>query len=56
VDGHEFPYPESNLAGDGKYAPFRVFDITAQDYVGEQHPTRDDAEAAMRELEGRNNG
>lgn len=43
VDGHEFDNEESNLAGDGRYAPFRVFDIAAQDYVGPTYSTTDAA-------------
>lgn len=44
VDGYEFPDEESNLAGDGQFAPFRVFNINAQDYVGGTYTTREAAQ------------
>lgn len=47
VDGHEFPEEESNLAGDGEFAPFRIFDIEAQDYLPGTYETRGGAENAL---------
>lgn len=44
VDGHEFANAESNLAGDGQFPPFRVFDVEAQDYLPGTFPTRIAAE------------
>lgn len=52
VDGHEFPNEESNLAGDGRHAPFYVFDSDAQDYVGGPYDTRELAQRAARKLVG----
>lgn len=47
VDGHEFADRESNLTGDGKFAPFRIFDTDAQDYLPGEYPTRAAAENAL---------
>jgi hypothetical protein len=44
VDGHETDDPESNLAPDYDHAPFMVFDIAQQDYVGGMFATRADAQ------------
>lgn len=44
VDGHEFPNEESNLAGDGEFPPFRIFDTNAQDYVCGTFATREAAQ------------
>lgn len=44
VDGHQFDNPESDLLGDGGFAPFYVFDIAAQAYLPYQFATRADAE------------
>ncbi|WP_425902475.1 hypothetical protein [Agrobacterium radiobacter] len=44
VDGHEFENEESALAGDGEFAPFRIFDIENQDYLPGTYPTREEAE------------
>lgn len=50
VDGHEFPDEESNLLGDGKFPPFRIFDVEAQDYVGDKFETRIEAEVECRRM------
>ena len=47
VDGHEYDDPESNMLGDGQWAPFRVFDINAQGYLPGEYNTRQEAEEAM---------
>lgn len=44
VDGHEYEDPESNLAGDGEFPPFRVFDIEEQDWLGTPYDTREAAQ------------
>jgi hypothetical protein len=44
VDGHEFENEESALAGDGRFAPFRIFDIKNQDYLPGTYQTREEAE------------
>lgn len=53
VDGHEFENEESNMAGDGNFPPFRIFDTDKQDYVGPEYPTRAAAEAALDLLKGK---
>lgn len=45
VDGHTYKNEESDLAGDGQFAPFYVFDIAAQDYLPGTFPTRNQAQA-----------
>lgn len=40
VDGYEFDDLESCQLGDGKFAPFMVFDTFAQDYLPTKHKTR----------------
>jgi hypothetical protein len=50
VDGHEFENAESNLAGDGQFPPFWIFDIQAQDYVGPTYETREAAQAECDKL------
>jgi hypothetical protein len=52
VDGHEFDNSDSPLAGDGAFAPFRVFDIPAQDYVPGTYPNRDLAQDVADYLNG----
>lgn len=52
VDGHEFNDSDAPLAGDGKFPPFRVFDIPAQDYVPGNHKTREGAQAVADYLNG----
>lgn len=47
VDGHEFNNVDSEMAGDGQFAPFRVFDTKAQDYLPGTYATRVDAERAI---------
>lgn len=45
VDGHEYDNEDSDLAGDGEFAPFYVFDIEGQDYLPGTYPTREAAQA-----------
>lgn len=45
VDGYETESRESNLAGDGAFPPFLIFNPPAQDYVPGAYPTREEAEA-----------
>lgn len=52
VDGHEFPDEESELSGDGQYAPFYIFDTDAQDYLPGTYESREEAEAALSSMEG----
>jgi hypothetical protein len=52
VDGHEFENEESNLAGDGQFPPFRIFDINAQDYLPGIYASRADAELICGMLNG----
>lgn len=40
VDGHEFENEESDMLGDGEFAPFMVFDIEKQDYCAGTYETR----------------
>ena len=44
VDGREFNTDDSPLAGDGKFGPFYVFDIDAQDYLPGTYTTREDGQ------------
>jgi hypothetical protein len=50
VDGHEFPDLESNWMGNGKFPPFAVFDIDAQENLQPFYNTREEAEEVMRTL------
>lgn len=52
VDGHQFPNEESDLLGDGKHPPFRVFNIAAQDYEPGTYPTRKAAQEVADRLNG----
>lgn len=45
VDGYETESRESNLAGDGAFPPFLIFNPPAQDYMPGAYPTREEAEA-----------
>lgn len=45
VDGHLFENEDSDLAGDGEFAPFYVFNIEAQDYLLPPYPSRAEAQA-----------
>lgn len=47
VDGHEFDDTESAWLGDGKFPPFAVFDIDAQENLPGRYPSRVEAECAM---------
>lgn len=44
VDGHENADPDSPLAGDGQFGPFRIFDINAQEYLPGLFFRRDEAQ------------
>lgn len=46
VDGYEFDDPDSNLAADGEFAPFLIFDIEQQDYVDVKFDDRTVAQTA----------
>ena len=50
VDGYEFPTDDSNLAGDGEFPPFLIFDTRKQDYLPGSYATRAEANAALRRL------
>lgn len=49
VDGAVYPNdPEGPLfQGDGQYPPFVIFDVTAQENLPKQYPTREAAETAL---------
>lgn len=44
VDGHTFDDPDSDLAGDGQFAPFMIFMPAEQDYLHGTFATRAEAE------------
>ncbi len=44
VDGREYDDPDSPLTGDGKFGPFEIFDIKAQDWLPGQYSTREGAQ------------
>ena len=46
VDGHEYDDPDSDLAGDGQFAPFYVFDADLQRNVAGPFDSRAEAEEA----------
>lgn len=50
VDGHEYPNADSNLAGDGQYPPFRIFNTDKQDYLPGKFNLRASAEAVAAKL------
>lgn len=50
VEGHEFPDPESCIAPDGEFPPFRLFSPAAQDYLRAEFPDRATAETACAAL------
>lgn len=50
VDGHTYPDPESDCAGDGQFPPFAVFDVDAQENLLPYYLTRAQAENAMRRI------
>lgn len=45
VDGHEFSSRNSEMLGDGKYPPFRIFDMQEQRNLPGEYRTREDAES-----------
>lgn len=53
VDGHEFENEESGFIGDGRYPPFVVFDIEAQDNLPGTYATREDAQVVADRLNER---
>jgi hypothetical protein len=51
VDGHESADTNSPLAGDGKFPPFRIFNLSKQDYLPGTYETRKAALEALTKLE-----
>jgi len=47
VDGRMYRHPDADYGGDGKFPPFVIFDIEAQDNLPGHYRTREEAERVM---------
>jgi hypothetical protein len=45
VDGHEFANEDSEMLGDGQFAPFQIFDVQEQHNRPTEYATREEAQA-----------